>query len=615
MPCRRLVHGWINPYRFRAVIHGINISEYFMKRRSLSGFSRYPLLASLPGLLLLAGCVTAPEEMPTAAVSTGAPAVVEADPPAPEDYPVAPFEGDSLYGLLVAEIAGHRSHYHLALEKYLEVARETRDPGVVIRAARLAAHMGVAEAQLEMAGLRLEREPDDVEARHMAIDVLLTSGRLAEAIEHMEKIKEQGGTADFEELAYRASGLDADGLAALHAALEQMLIRYPDDGQLLFAAAALLQRLDRPDEALALLKRIPGEDVDTNRIILQATLLVDLARRKEALAFMGGRVAEAPDNDRLRLVYARLLFEEQDLTAAREQYEAALKRRTNDGDILFALALIALEMQDDEEAKRHLERMLRWNRRTGEAHFYLGGIAERRSDLVTALREYGKAGNGYEFMPAQARIAAILADDGRWQEAREHLRRKRSQVPERSHQLALLEARLLAEHGMKAEVFEFLDGVLLEDPDNTDLLYLRAMTGHQFGRLDLLERDLRRIIDLDPENADALNALGYTLTDQTDRHEEALVLIEKALAIKPDEAAFIDSMGWVQYRLRNYEQALVHLRRALELLPDEEVAAHLGEVLWVTGERDEARAVWSKALEMKPDSEILKNVIKRFQGR
>ena len=177
----------------------------------------------------------------------------------------------------------------------------------------------------------------------------------------------------------------------------------------------------------------------------------------------------------------------------------------------------------------------------------------------------------------------------------------------------MIEGQLLADRGMEKEALQFLDSVLAEEPANIEMLYFRAMTGQKFDRLDILESDLRKIIELDPANADALNALGYTLTDQTDRHEEALDLIKQALAIKPEEAAFIDSMGWVLYRLNNLREALVHLRRALELFPNDEVAAHLGEVLWVFGEQLEANQVWEKALELAPNSEILKNVMRRFR--
>jgi tetratricopeptide (TPR) repeat protein len=138
------------------------------------------------------------------------------------------------------------------------------------------------------------------------------------------------------------------------------------------------------------------------------------------------------------------------------------------------------------------------------------------------------------------------------------------------------------------------------------------MTGEKFGDLSILERDLRAIITIQPGNADALNALGYTLTDRTDRHEEALALIERALAINPSEAAFIDSLGWALYRLENFTESVAHLRKALELFPNDEVAAHLGEVLWVMGERLEANEVWRKALELAPQSEILKKIIQQF---
>ncbi|MDA0273135.1 MAG: tetratricopeptide repeat protein, partial [Proteobacteria bacterium] len=214
---------------------------------------------------------------------------------------------------------------------------------------------------------------------------------------------------------------------------------------------------------------------------------------------------------------------------------------------------------------------------------------------------------------AQARIASLLANEGRWDEARAHLGNLRADKPEHRQQLIFIEAQLLADRGMDQEAFDFLDLILAQEPQNVELLYYRAMTGQRFGRPDILEADLRRVIELDPNNADALNALGYTLTDQTDRHEEALELIEKALTIKPDEAAFLDSMGWVQYRLNNYDLALTYLRRAFELFLNDEIAAHLGEVLWVVGDRTEANQVWEKGLELAPDSEILKKVIQRFR--
>ena len=580
------------------------------------------VVCTLPVLLMLvvlSGCVTpsagtppvdAEEPAETAAV---APEVEpETEEPAPEDYPVRPFEGDALYDLLVAEVAGYRSDYDTALSKYMEAAELTRDPGVAARATRLALYMKKEPEALQAARIWVEGEPRSLEAHRHVADLLLRAGQLDEAVLHMETIKNLGGLAKFDVFAYRAASLSPEDRASLLSVITSMLDRHPGDEQLMFSRAVLLEQSGLYEESLALTEDLLTRSDNVNVVILKMSLLDSLERQQDARAFMESQLEVSPDNRRFRLMLARLLFELNDLDAARMQYEKALEQTPNDGDVLFALALIALESDDDVAAERYLQRMVRWNRRAGEAHYYLGSIAERRSDIQTALREYRQAGTGYEFIPAHARIASLLAAEGRWDEARELLARMRGSVPTMRQQLIMVEAQLLAERGMEEEVLAFLEEVLADMPDNIELLYFRAMTGQRFGRLDILERDLRRIIDIDPMNADALNALGYTLADQTERYEEALELIERALAIRPDEPAFIDSLGWVQYRLNNYEEAITHLRRALSLFQNDEVASHLGEVLWMSGQQEEARQVWNRALEFAPDSEILRDVIQRF---
>jgi tetratricopeptide (TPR) repeat protein len=158
------------------------------------------------------------------------------------------------------------------------------------------------------------------------------------------------------------------------------------------------------------------------------------------------------------------------------------------------------------------------------------------------------------------------------------------------------------------------DRALVEHEGNQDLLYARAMLAERLDRIDILEADLNSILSKDPDNADALNALGFTLADRTDRYEEALVLIERAISIKPDDFYIVDSMGWVLYRLGRYEESLTYLQRALVLSNDPEVAAHLGEVLWVMGKRDAAREVWDTALQTTPEDQRLLEVIKRFSN-
>ena len=562
-------------------------------------------------LAALTGCVSAESQQAEPAIAASAPeASVEliVEP----DYPVANFEKDALYQLLVAEMAGYRNDFGLALEKYAEMAVETRDAGVAARATRLAAFLKNDAVTLQSAQIWVDVEPDNSDAQRHIANQLIKSGNLEAAIVHMAAIREMGGPANFDIFAYHSNELDAEGQAGLLAAIERMLQTYPGDPQLRFSQAVLLEQSGRFDEALSITSDLLLDEQNVNVVILRVNLLKRLQSNEAAVSYLGKQLAVDGDNRRLRLIYARLLFEIDRLDDSRLQYEAILQRAPTDGDILFALALIALEQEDNVTAENYLQLMVRWSRRAGEAHFYLGNIAEQRGDVVTAIREYRQAGQGYEYLPSQARIATLLMEQGRLYDASRYLDNERVKFPENRDQLTILEAQLLSNRGMEEALFALLDHDLEVAPENIDLLYFRAMSGERFGSLEILERDLSRIIEIDPENSEAMNALGYTLADKTERYAEALVLIERALAIKPDEAAYIDSIGWVQYRLENFDEAIKHLRRALSLFNNDEVAAHLGEVLWVSGEQDEARQIWDKALEATPESEILLRTIEQF---
>ena len=582
-------------------------------------------------LILLGGCTSqsvkesAPKttDASSAAVDASAEAEVSAvnasiaeskvpKRPRPSDYPVAPDPKDALYQLLVAEVAGYRGEYSTALEKYVDMALKTRDAGVAQRAAMLAVYLKRYEEALTTSKIWVEQEPDSIEARRYLSEQLLRIGDMEQAIVHMEAIKSLGGLANFESFAYSAANMDDEGREVLLEAMSRMLAEYPGDEQLMFSKAVLLEQSGQLEEALQLANQLLVSKKDINVIVLKVNALKDLLRTDEALVFLESTLEELADKRRLRLIYARMLFEAERLVDAEKQYEQVHQQAPNDSDILFALALISMEQGKDESAKGYLNQMIRFNRRANEAHYYLGSIADKNDKIPQAISEYKMVGPGREYLAAQVRIAALLADQDRLDDARAHLENQRANNPDRYNRLVMIEGQLLSERGHEAEFFELLEMVIQKQPENVELLYFRAMTGQSLGRLDVLEQDLLRVIEIDPGNADAMNALGYTLADQTDRHDEALVLIERALEIKPNEAAFIDSLGWVQYRLENYKDAVTNLRKALLLFDNDEVAAHLGEVLWVSGEQQEARNVWQKALDARPDSDILKRVIKRF---
>ena len=582
-------------------------------------------------LILLGGCTSqsvkesAPKKTDASSAAVDASAEAEASAvnasiaeskvpkrPRPSDYPVAPFPKDALYQLLVAEVAGYRGEYSTALEKYVDMALKTRDAGVAQRAAMLAVYLKRYEEALTTSKIWVEQEPDSIEARRYLSEQLLRIGDMEQAIVHMEAIKNLGGLANFESFAYSAANMDDKGREVLLEAMSRMLAEYPGDEQLMFSKAVLLEQSGQHEEALQLANQLLVSKKDINVIVLKVNALKDLLRTDEALIFLESTLEELADKRRLRLIYARMLFEAERLVDAEKQYEQVHQQAPNDSDILFALALISMEQGKDESAKGYLNQMIRFNRRANEAHYYLGSIADKNDEIPQAISEYKMVGPGREYLAAQVRIAALLADQDRLDDARAHLENQRANNPDRYNRLVMIEGQLLSERGHEAEFFELLETVIQKQPENVELLYFRAMTGQSLGRLDVLEQDLLRVIEIDPGNADAMNALGYTLADQTDRHDEALILIERALEIKPNEAAFIDSLGWVQYRLENYKDAVTNLRKALSLFDNDEVAAHLGEVLWVSGEQQEARNVWQKALDARPDSDILKRVIKRF---
>ena len=256
--------------------------------------------------------------------------------------------------------------------------------------------------------------------------------------------------------------------------------------------------------------------------------------------------------------------------------------------------------------------MLELGKRTSEANYYLGVIAEDSREYNVAVSHFQRVSDGRHYMAANQRLGQILVDAGQFEEGGAWFDAQRQAVPGRAEQLFGLEAELLGSSGYQQGSRKVLDRGIAAFPDSTSLRYARAMLGEQQGDLGLMERDLRAILARDPENATALNALGYTLANRTDRYDEAYQLISRAHELDPNEPAILDSMGWVLYRLGRYEESLQYLQRAYALFPDPEVAAHLGEVLWAMGETDRATSVWQGALLQSPGHEIVMDTLDRL---
>ncbi len=557
----------------------------------------------LAGLMLL-GCQTLPSASRSTEPETAA---------APEPVEYASFTPDTLFALLTAELAGQRGRFDIALANYLREAHATRDPGVAERAYRISEYLGATQAALDSALIWADSDPSNIEAQRAAAIQLARAGRFEQSLVHMENILRHKGNPHFDFLALSAAETDPDTRAGLMTSFDQLLQKYPDNAQLLFGQALLLQQDGKPEEALALLDHPALRKGDVGALLLRARLLQSLDRGDEALPLLHKGIRQHPDDKRLRLAEARLLVDQRKLPEAHKAFSELLEQHPED-DLRFSLALVSMEIEDWQGARELLEELLERDAHRNAALLHLGRVYEELGEPEEALEAYAQIEPGNEYLPALARQSTLLFERQQGSEAARLLREARASYPEYAVQLYLIEAEAWGRNNQPQRASRLIDQALAEYPGDLNLLYSRAMLAEKRGDLAQLERDLRFILEQEPDNAMALNALGYTLADRTNRYEEARRLIEQAYQLSPDDAAVIDSLGWVNYRMGNLAEAERLLRLAMDKMPDAEIAAHLGEVLWVRGKQREARKVWAEALKSDPENTTLLRTLQRLTG-
>ena len=564
----------------------------------------------------LAACAQQPQQAEPED-ATG-PRVVTAKPePRRPPLPNVELSEELLYRMMLAEVALQRGQPHIAVQTYLELARETRDPRVAQRATEVAWNARFSSAALEAAGIWLQVDPGSAQARQVIAALLVNQARIADAQPHLEK--------------WIATGPDSVGQSFLQ--LSTLLARHKDKPEVLKLMQALAQPYaDVPEARLAVAQA--AWNADNEQVALEearaalklkpewevAALFVAqvLQRRsnEEALRYLEGYLREQPRARDARLNYARLLVTEKNYPEARRQFELLVAEYPQNADVGMAVALLAMQANDFDAAETQLKRVLDLNYKDPDlARFYLGQLNEERKRFDDALKWYATVSQGEQFIPAQSRYAGILARQGKLPEARKHLQEAGARDPQQRVQLTQAEAQLLRDANAYQEAFDVLGQALTEMPDYPDLLYDHAMAAEKVNRLDILEANLRQLIKIRPDHAHAYNALGYTLADRNQRIEEAYRLIETALKLAPDDPFIQDSMGWVLYRMGRNKEGLDYLQRAFKQRPDPEIAAHLGEVLWVLDQRDAARRIWTESLKAHPANELLQGTVKRFQPK
>lgn len=529
------------------------------------------------------------------------------------------FPAETLYALLVAEVAGSRNRFDIALGNYIQQAHKTRDPKVTARATHIAQYLKAHQATLDTAQLWLELEPENNEARLIVATELSQSGRLLEAFEQSKILLEHKSTTLFQSIAARAARATDTQREQLLVAYGELLQTHPKHPQLLVGHGLLLQQLQQPEAALKDARRALKVNKDyIPAAILEAKLLNQLKRPDEALKSLNAMLERHPDNKRLRLQYARLLSG-YDLNLAYEQFSLLVQNSPQDADLRLSMALICTELGNTTEAKQHFDTLLLQQQRIPTAHYYLGRIAEEDNNDNQALQHYLMVESGNDFLPALLQASNIMVSRKDFEGNSQRFNTARANFPDQSENLYLLEAEILREHKYTERAEKSLNQGLKALPLNTKLLYSRAMLLESQGEHARAETDLRTIIKYEPENATALNALGYTMADNagpddTAQLEEALQLIQSALNITPNDPAVIDSLGWVQFRLGNFEAAVLRLQQAMTAYPDPEIAAHLGEALWALGDTNSANSAWHKGMSVDPTNSIIPETVQRVTG-
>jgi len=543
--------------------------------------------------------------------SAQAPAAAQEPAKVDERLPKLDLTGQIIYQFLFAEIAAQRGQFGLSAAAYLDLAKNTRDPRIVRRAAEMAFHARQYDAALEATRLWLSLEADSPQAKQMYATLLLANGR----------IEELAGSL--------ARDIAADPAKAGDSLMRMMraFARFPDR----LAVQRLFDLLTQPYPELPEAHFVRAQvaagagDVERARKEIERALQLrptwELAALAKAellpkgaaqIGYLQSWLDANPDGQDVRLGYARLLVGDKRYDDARAQFRRLLSGNPDNSDILYATGILSLQLNDTQEAEKHLKRFVEIGRGDlNPARFYLGQIADQAGRADEALRWYDQVESGEHAGPARVRGAQVLLRLNRLDEARARLAAARSDTPGDTR-LLVAEAQMLRDAGRHAEAYALLAEALKAQPDQPDLLYETALAAEKLGYVDLLESHLRRLISLQPDSAQAYNALGYSLADRNLRLDEAAQLIDKALSLAPEDPFILDSKGWVLFRQGKPAAALDALQKAYGQKPDAEIAAHIGEVLWSLGRRDDALSVWREAAKAHPTNEALTATIKRF---
>ena len=540
----------------------------------------------------------------------------QAKPPAAQ-LPLLEMSEGVLYEYLLAEIALQRGSAGLAAQTLVDLAKSTRDPRIARRATEVGAFARLPDLAIDAARIWHDTDPGSAQALQTLTSLLVNARRIEEAEPFLAKLMAADAAAAARAFLQMARFLSGNPDKAANLRLVQRLAsahaRLPEAHFALAQAAYAAN-----DETLALEQVRRASELRPeweNAALFEAQVLLR-SQPDAAAARLAAFLEKHPESREVRLNYARVLVGAKRYADARAEFGRLLAAYPDDQGVIYAVGLLAVQLKDFDSAEANLKRLLELNYRDPNAVRYtLGQIAEERKNYGAAQEWYAQVTRGEHFLASRLRYAQTLARQGRLDDARSYLRGVGEAASAQKTQLTIAEAQLLRDANQHNEAFSLLGKALEVQPEQPDLLYDFALTAEKLERFDVLEANLKKLIQVKPDYAHAYNALGYSFAERNTRLDEARGLIEHALELAPEDSFIIDSMGWLYYRMGDLAKAAEYLNRAWQGRPDAEIGAHLGEVLWMSGERSKAEVVWKEAGESNPENEVLRKTIRRFLQR
>ena len=576
---------------------------------------RYIILSGL----LLTACAHAPVQKLAEQTAQPLKQFEQADPAGQEVkdirvFPNVELTDELLYQFLLSEIAYQRGETDVAVNASSSLASKTRDPRVTMRAAQLAMESGQIDRAIDAIKLWREVEPTSTIARRMLSSVLLRAGKFDEArTELASMLQEDAANAGstFIHL-YRVMFAYPDKTAALQL-MRDLAQPYPDMAEAHWAVAQLAQTTGDEKLALTEAKQTSNLRPDWDMAASVEAMVLQKNAPQEGLDRLKNYLDKFPDAHEIRMQYARALLDQKQYKLSRDEFQHLASVNPDSSEMSFAIAMISLQMQDYQDAEDQLKLALSKGKKDQDTvRYYLGQLGEAKKNEAEAIANYRQVNGGEYQFSAQIRIAYLLNKGGDLAAAIQHLHQVQAINNQQRAQLIMVESRFLLDAKQHAEAYHVLQQGLKKLPNNPDLLYETAMVAERTGKSDVSEKLLRKLIQIKPNDAQAYNALGFSLLERNERITEAVSLVEKALQLAPEDTAIIDSVGWGYYRSGQLDESIKLLRRAYANTPDPEIAAHLGEVLWAHGDKDEAKKVWQDSLRENADNAQLQAVIRKF---